>query len=405
MWFIVFLFLFFLALLSYRLEKEFFAPLVLSPFVWCILLFIYNVFDLPFDALSNKTLCIILIWNVSLWGGAFVAGRYKRSHPKYMLTIDGQEIDDRSLKIYWIIAIVGWLWLLGVGYRRIVGGGFDNIFLSLRLADTGLMESDYNYGIGAYAGPIIYLLLLVELLKKKKSKIVIIILVIMNLGLVILTQAKTVVLLNFGGCIIALFLAKKIRIRKLIMIGFVLMGLMMGIQCLRAADSEDVSIVNDLLLGYILGGLPAFDQIVMAGTHSTFPGILSLSFFYTLLGALGILSPPIVSFFPDIFYEGGYLFVPQPTNVYTVLYRFWTDFSYGGIIIFGLLTGIIAGYFYRLVKLHKLFGILVYSFVCCALMLQFFADYLISGLSYLLQIIFWSGMIGVRVKKIGSRDL
>ena len=89
-------------------------------------------------------------------------------------------------------------------------------------------------------------------------------------------------------------------------------------------------------------------------------------------------------------YSGGdrWVEVPVPTNVYTVMSDPFADFGYIGIFVFAVIEGLFWGFLYkRGVQQNKIQWKIFYAVYFYTLIFQFFADYIFTFFSVLLQLL------------------
>ena len=135
---------------------------------------------------------------------------------------------------------------------------------------------------------------------------------------------------------------------------------------------------------YVLGGMPALDQIIDSGEHSTSFGYYTLSFFRKILGFVDSKESNILI---TIFNEGrpGYAYVPVPTNVYTAIFSSYLDFGYIGASIFAIIYGMFAGILYKLAKREVIWAIIGYGYIFATLVFQFYSDAIFVMFSQFIQ--------------------
>ncbi len=75
-----------------------------------------------------------------------------------------------------------------------------------------------------------------------------------------------------------------------------------------------------------------------------------------------------------------FVWVPLPTNVYTIFQPFYQDFGYTGIAFFALVYGIIAGLTYNSFLNGSFFGRCIYAYIVKVLLTQFFSEDLFQDL-------------------------
>ena len=84
-----------------------------------------------------------------------------------------------------------------------------------------------------------------------------------------------------------------------------------------------------------------------------------------------------------------FVWVPIPTNVYTVFQPFFIDFGYKGVAFFSGVYGCLCGWLYRLYKNKNGIGCALYTYAVFALMLQFYQENFFHSLVFLLQFTFF----------------
>ena len=151
-------------------------------------------------------------------------------------------------------------------------------------------------------------------------------------------------------------------------------------------NEEKDNVISGMFYTYLFGGLPALDLITNSEMKSSEFGQNSLQFFSRFIKSFGNSSNKTESTYEnDITYEG-YLFVPNPTNVYTIIGPFWLDFRYYGVAIFGFLYGLLFGFLYKRALQMKIYGIVTYCLFVSALILPFFGEFIFAYLSYFIQV-------------------
>lgn len=369
------------------------SPEILSPLSWASILLLYTLIGSDMAPLSNKMLFVVLVWNVSLLLGVYI-GRYFTLTSVYSHR-ESNPFNPWIRDILYKLSLYGLFPCLYITYKQVttmVGGG--NFLLNLRLANTGIIETEFSHGIFFYVYTIAFVSYMIELLSLKDdgNKKRFILILIINIILAITTMAKTSFLFLIFSSMIGLMFIYKIPLKKVSLISIMTLLVMSSIQLLRVDDSESGgSVILDMLYTYVFGGLPAMDQIVNSDMRSSFPGQFSLAFFYSFADKVGMIDKQSLHFsYVNDITDKGYLYVPNPTNVYTVLGPIWFDFQFLGLIIFSFVVGVLASFFYKYATLGNRAGMIVYSYFACVLILQFFGEYVFTNLSYLIQLIILS---------------
>lgn len=380
------IFLLSISLILYLKENNIISPVVVSPLSWGLVLFLYFCFQDMMIPLSGKVLWIIIIWNISLIVGVLCS--YKIKICKSVCRYIRNDFNESIVKLYFYISLIGLIPYLYVKYKQINDIYSGNIFFDMRMIDTGILESDYSMGIVQYVLSFSYVLLMIYCINyyienryNKKFLIVIIV----NVIFAILSMSKSSILFPVISLFAIFSLYNKIPIKRLLCAIILIYILFYTVQSVRSADSDD-NISKTFFTSYFLAGIPALDKIVQSDMSSSVSGRMVFSIYYN---SIKKFSPDdyVSSDFKNDITDNGYIYVPYPTNVYTMIGSFWLDYKYYGVILFSFIIGYLSGYFYKLYRSDIKWGVIIYSYLLCVLILQFFGEYIFRNLSYFIQLI------------------
>lgn len=247
------------------------------------------------------------------------------------------------------------------------------------------IHGDSQVGILGYSIAINKALLLVAVWKFKQLKWW------QTTWIYIANLLNTLAIMEKGGffliffCIVfVLFQRKIIKARSLIVLGIILILLFYGFNLLRSKEGSDYQ-ENETVFGfiamYILSPPVAYCEVVrditpQFGGH-TFPMI------YTFLNRFGF-GP-----FEEFDRLQDFVFLPVPTNVYTVFQPFFLDFGQKGIAVFAMIYGVISGITYRLMHNGNDFGKCMYVYTAHILVLQFFQENVFTVSMPVIQLTFF----------------
>ena len=180
-----------------------------------------------------------------------------------------------------------------------------------------------------------------------------------------------------------LFEKKKIKLESIAMAGILLLAFFYFFNLARSGEDSDYS-KNETLLDffamYALSPPVAFCQLLPEVTQqfgtNTFE---SIYLFLRRYGADVVVKEKLQEF----------VFVPIPTNVYTMFQPFFIDFGYKGIAFFAAIYGTMSGYFYRLFRNANSFGKCIYTYIVNVLILQFYQENIFLSLVFVLQFTFF----------------
>lgn len=100
-----------------------------------------------------------------------------------------------------------------------------------------------------------------------------------------------------------------------------------------------------------------------------------------------------------------FVWVPLPTNVYTVFQPFFEDFKYKGVAIFAMVYGVFSGLVYRLARNGNSIGKCLYAYVAYVLALQFFQENVMMSMVTVGQFVFFTILICQQKFTIGFSSL
>ncbi|MCC8069839.1 MAG: oligosaccharide repeat unit polymerase, partial [Ruminococcus sp.] len=136
---------------------------------------------------------------------------------------------------------------------------------------------------------------------------------------------------------------------------------------------------------YILSPSVAFETLTPESGE--YWGANTFPFFYILLNHISDFNYDIVLKLKE------FVYVPLPTNVYTIMQPYYEDFGFVGVFIFGIINGSFIGFIYRRAIKGKPISKCLYVYLLQILILQFFQENLFVSLSVLIQILFWSYLL------------
>lgn len=365
-----------LAFISAITFRSLIAPSVLVPFIWFFILMFYGIADHGMYELSNGVLFAIFLWVATFYIGSVF---FQIVNIKNNICIG--KINPLVRDIYFYITLIGFPFYVYVIYLQGTTMQEGNFLFNLRMANTGIVKSEYDLGILAYVNTFAFVCYIIELfLYNKLYRNRFLIVLIINIALAVFSMAKTSIFFLIFPAIIMLFIKKRLSRFKLFMAlaTIVLLFILAGV--VRGGDAS-FDYILDMFKVYTLGGLPALDILLKEAGAPSVWGMHVFKFFYTFANVFG--AGIDLTNTNDI----GYAYVPFATNVFTVMYPFAADFGYWGIAIFGAINGAVAGMLYRLITKGVVWAYFLYAFWAGTLCLQFFGEYLFTNLSYIIQLL------------------
>ncbi|WP_291059901.1 MULTISPECIES: O-antigen polymerase [unclassified Empedobacter] len=365
---IVFLFL---SISCYSLDKKILNPIFVNSFIWGLLIFLFNIIPNDLYSLNEQFLLSVFLWVFFFTATCMIS----QSGSNYNFKIN--LYNKKIFNIYFYIIVFCAPLTLLLLISEAIKVGPDLFFLRLRIINTGLDEED-TFSLG-YFGYIFNFSTSICLLftyysnyiSKKKYYIVIILSFLLGL----ITLARTTILMLIVGIFIIRYFQGRIKRKHYIYFLILILIFLLIVTSLRGQSDHNTSLGNTISI-YIFGGFPAFDTITP--TISNDFGAYTFRFTYAILKVFDksiIVQQTILP----------YVSIPQQTNVYTVMFPFFKDFGYIGIIVFSSIYGFIFGTVYKLAKQKISLYIIIFSFIFPCLLLQFIGEYIFSNFSTYLQ--------------------
>ena len=186
-----------------------------------------------------------------------------------------------------------------------------------------------------------------------------------------------------AATVFVLYEKRVIKMRTILIWGVVIVVLFFLMNMARDSsglDEDERMTFLDFLAIYILSPSVAYERISedMSGQWGT-------NTFYTIylfLNRFGFN-------FEQAAKLQGFVWVPLPTNVYTIFQPFYQDFGQKGVAVFAMLYGTASGWVYRLFRNGSRYGRCIYIYFVYVLLLQFFQDNLIQSSVIVLQYLFF----------------
>jgi oligosaccharide repeat unit polymerase len=257
----------------------------------------------------------------------------------------------------------------------------DSTFINLRLALTKEDGDLQSYGVFAYLLPVACTSASVELAAsrrhgfKLKFWIALAVAVCYSLS----SAGRTAIFFLLIALSFIALLQRRVRpLQMLSIFGvagslvFIVIGMLLNKIGSDSPNANALGVLDAFAL-YLLSGLAAFDLSI----HQPYALGLGSAVFRSVpavLSALGF-KVEVVSTIKE------FVYVPEPTNVYTVFYPYAIDFGVAGVIAFLALLGWIHASLFRSARQGNPRSLVLYSMSMYPLFMQFFDDQYFSLLS------------------------
>lgn len=181
-------------------------------------------------------------------------------------------------------------------------------------------------------------------------------------------------------CLYVLYERGVVRLRSMALAGVAVVGGFYLFNLMRAGENSDYT-ENETFLDFIGMYLTSPSVAFSRLTEELTPqfGTNTFEFFYAVFDKLGLGTFVVHDKVQD------FMWVPMPTNVYTIMQPFFVDFGRFGVAFFAALYGVLFGVLYRAHLNGESIGRALYSYAVFILILQFYQDNLMLSLSYIIQ--------------------
>jgi len=188
----------------------------------------------------------------------------------------------------------------------------------------------------------------------------------------------------FLAVVFVLFEKRVIRLHTIVLSGLALFMVFYFFNLVRAGNDEDIQekdTLLDFLAMYVLSPPVAFSQLMPDLTPQF--GANTFETIYHFLRRFG---------FDDVVEHDkikDFVWVPIPTNVYTMFQPFWVDFGLRGVAFFAMVYGVVSGWLYWLYKQATPFGRCLYTFWVYVLVLQFYQENVFLSIVFVFELSFF----------------
>lgn len=381
--YITVIFLLLTLLFVWRKDKCLIHPIIVTSSVWLFLLIGYVVIDHGLYPLSDMFYTAFLAWIVPFQIMCctvviLVNNDRHLLHPATPLITSRYVI--AFVAVCTVIAIL-------LNYRWAMG--FDptsnilSVMKTLTVAVGREEESQPSVWLRLFSivSQIGYVMVLIYCMKGIRFKYKFLF-VLLAWVWVLMSSNKGAVLRFIMGYIGVLVFAKKLNLRVLLTSIVFICPLVIVMQIVR--DNVVELDISRLIYIYLFSPLTAFDQYIL---HSSmdFTVYFDGEFVFKDFPFLGDLFSDNYKRANVNFFNYEVVYVPLPTNVYTMMSGYWVGWKWIGLIVGGGLHGCFWGYIYKRAKKAEVYK-LFYASILHVLVFQFFHEFLLGSMRYNLLI-------------------
>lgn len=358
-----------LLLIAFRFFKlgEFFSPWTLTAGIWLVIMFLFQFEGDELEPISDQFYYSLLLWLPILCGSAIIT-YYALPDVEDEGKASLQELDLNNgiYKFLLLFSIVTTPVLLYQIMKIVTQFDTTDLLYNIRIY---AIFSDQSFGFLNYSSIINKSLLIVALWKYPKIPLWQLILIyILNLLSCFAIMEKGALFLMVTSTLFVLYEKKVIKARSFAIVGIVVVLLffvMNGAREEQSNDNNDEMTFLDFFIIYVLSPIVAFGRTTIDLTTQL--GSHTLETMYLFLQRFGFnveVNDKLQEF----------VWVPLPTNVYTIFQPFYQDFGYAGVAFFAFVYGVVSGWCYRAFRNGSSVGRCIYAYFVYALILQFYQE-------------------------------
>lgn len=295
------------------------SPMPLHMLPWLLVMILGGASYDYFNEFTEKTFHGLLIWLSVLFFFYFFSDYYNSGCNGISVRIN--EVEYKSGR-YWLVVIPLSIYIVYEIYTVGIGGP-SHFFLNLRLANTMDDYTGPKFRVMTAVYPMIMAMFAIVCITKTSAltKYSIVFCVIL---FCIGTMGKFAVITPVLVFLVIYDFKKKLNIKKLLLFSFFIVGVALALHFVRMANNDEATISSVLGL-YLYSPIIAFGQLNQVVSNHT--GEFTFRFIYALFNKLNFINEQPVNTILD------YVYVPIPTNVYTVMQPFYQDYGYIGIFL------------------------------------------------------------------------
>ena len=361
-----------------------FSPWVITIAIWVGLLILFQLQKGVLYPLGNRFYTCL-----ALWIPIFVASSIvtfitlpKSSTPKHTTTAAPINANLLVFNIlYTISMVITPLYLYRI-MKFVMMFDVENLLYNIRMF---AVFGDTNYGFLNYSLVINQALLLVALwLYPRIPRWQLITVFLANILSCFAIMEKGGILLMFLSTMFVLFEKGHIKMRSIAIVSAVIVVFFFFMNLARTdqTDTEgtEMSFI-DFFAIYVLSPPVAFERVTR-DLSSQF-GSHTFEVVYMLLNKFGIGHFELNSKLQE------FVWVPLPTNVYTIFQPFYQDFGYKGVAFFAFIYGSASGWIYRMFRNGSAMGHCLYTYFVYILLMQFYQENIMLSLVFFVQLVFF----------------
>ena len=377
---------------AHRLDLfHFFAPWTLNIVHWGVIMLLLWLESGLMEPLSHRFYISLILWLI-----IFTASSIITFHviPCAIQSHDSSKgyhnINQRIFDFFFYLSIL----LTPLHFLQIyrLASMFDlsEIMYNIRMIAT---YGDTDFGILNYSLVINKALLVVGLWQYPRiGRWKLAILFLLNITGAMALMEKGLIFFIFFFTLFVFFEKRIIRVRTIVLSSLILLVVFFVFTLGREYRSDladsDIMTFSDFFAIYLLAGPVAYGRLFM--DISTQFGAHTFETVYLFLDRFGfgpfVLNGKVMDF----------VWVPLPTNTYTIFQPFFQDFGQRGVAFFAMIYGVMSGTLYRLYRHGNSTCSSLYAYMVVALLLQFHQEEIFLSLVHVIQFTFFVALFSTK---------
>lgn len=355
-------------------RRRWYAPSVLLTGIWLFTLISYVIIDRGFHPLKPEIIDALTIWitgfTVTTW---IVQSIYLK--PLFKDVVPSTPV--RDLYYYFTLATLPLMIWAVVMVVRHTGG---NPFSALR--DANVRENDQGIRTTSFFvifWMVSYIMELRVISKSNRGRVIVLFLI--NLFYVIVSMGKMNLMILFLSTVIILSEKNIVKLKHMLLIVPVLLGLMLVLQSARGSLPSK-SRLGAFCSVYICSSLSNLNTNVEPHSAEQ-PGENTFRLFYAIKHKIDKetqVIDPILDYSTVTIAKKYYR-----SNTYTALYPFYKDFGMAGVWIFSIVLGLLFGSLFKLGEDGSICALVLYAILAGCILMQMMGDTVFSVLSQNIQ--------------------
>jgi oligosaccharide repeat unit polymerase len=338
-----------LVILNYSTCRDFRYPPVLMCGVWLIVMTLYYLSPLEINPIGIVTVLIFISTTVAFSAGGYLTLALHESDPSMggarLSLVDWPSASARVKLILLTLSGAAFPLIIRRASQLASQSGYDNFFVALRTEFLATDTGGYGYlNYGFFLSFFATFLYAIEPRSRLAQRLQFYLSLTLSLGYATLGTGRSTFLFIIATLSGIAVMQGRFNIKKLVVSAlvflfvFVFFGIAAGKGGYSDAPlSDNISSVGESLLDYVVGPIPAFDQVTRADLPLGYGKNMLIGPLNSIRGFAGRARVTRLR---------GDVYVPFATNVYTGINAPYQDFGIVGVTFVFAMIGAICTYFY-----------------------------------------------------------